>query len=454
MSAATPGRNDPCPCGIGKKYKKCCLPAESATPTPAEDPAADRRARTRTSALRALLDFGGRPEFAEALAEALEAFSASRVPLGGDDQGRFAFYYLFDHVLPTGRTIAEEYLAQPGRPVAVAEQRVIRRRLRARLRPYEVEEVRLDEGLRLRDLWTKEDVVVAERSATSQLHRFDLLLARVYREEDGLLRIEGGPYLLPVASKDRLLKTIKAARRRLLRRAPLTDDDLLFQRCAPLLHRLWLEEVVEAPMPTMATVEGDPMVFGKVLFDILDEAALRSALDRHPALLAGEDGHYDWVEETPDVRRGLGHVEIRADGRLVLEVMSRSRAEIGRSLLEGAAGAALRHRSTRFESVASALERRRGVPEEPADEGALSSEAAASIVAEFKDRHYRTWPDEPLPALDGFTPREAARTAKQRARLIDLLKDMENQELRAVGPDAAPYDFGWIWKELGLMRPS
>ena len=21
----TPGRNDPCPCGSGKKYKKCCL---------------------------------------------------------------------------------------------------------------------------------------------------------------------------------------------------------------------------------------------------------------------------------------------------------------------------------------------------------------------------------------------------------------------------------------------
>ena len=23
---AKPGRNDPCPCGSGKKYKKCCLP--------------------------------------------------------------------------------------------------------------------------------------------------------------------------------------------------------------------------------------------------------------------------------------------------------------------------------------------------------------------------------------------------------------------------------------------
>ncbi|MGA7454642.1 MAG: SEC-C metal-binding domain-containing protein [Rhodoplanes sp.] len=27
---AKPGRNDPCPCGSGKKYKKCCLTNDEA----------------------------------------------------------------------------------------------------------------------------------------------------------------------------------------------------------------------------------------------------------------------------------------------------------------------------------------------------------------------------------------------------------------------------------------
>jgi hypothetical protein len=27
---ATIGRNDPCPCKSGKKYKKCCMPADQA----------------------------------------------------------------------------------------------------------------------------------------------------------------------------------------------------------------------------------------------------------------------------------------------------------------------------------------------------------------------------------------------------------------------------------------
>jgi tetratricopeptide (TPR) repeat protein len=40
---AKPGRNDPCPCGSGKKYKKCCLP---------KDEAIEREQHARTEARR------------------------------------------------------------------------------------------------------------------------------------------------------------------------------------------------------------------------------------------------------------------------------------------------------------------------------------------------------------------------------------------------------------------
>ncbi|MEW6759152.1 MAG: SEC-C metal-binding domain-containing protein, partial [Acidobacteriota bacterium] len=29
-----PGRNDPCPCGSGKKFKKCCLGKDPQPPPP------------------------------------------------------------------------------------------------------------------------------------------------------------------------------------------------------------------------------------------------------------------------------------------------------------------------------------------------------------------------------------------------------------------------------------
>ena len=30
----TIGRNDPCPCGSGKKFKKCCMPSEGGSAEP------------------------------------------------------------------------------------------------------------------------------------------------------------------------------------------------------------------------------------------------------------------------------------------------------------------------------------------------------------------------------------------------------------------------------------
>ena len=187
------------------------------------------------------------------------------------------------------------------------------------------------------------------------------------------------------------------------------------------------------------------MVFGTSTFDIADAPRLRAALDRHPDLLE-DDGDYIWLE-TPGSARTLGHIRIEG-ARLILDTSSRPRAHRGRALLEHAAGQTIRHRATRYESVASAMrshERR----ERDATEAPPPADAVR-LVAEFKDRHYRDWADTPLPALSGRTPRHAARLKTVRPRLIDLLKEMQNHESRGATPDAPAYDFGWIWRELGL----
>lgn len=63
------GRNDPCPCGSGRKYKKCCLPAESARAEFAADleavalPLLARLARFAESAANAPLETIAREEF-------------------------------------------------------------------------------------------------------------------------------------------------------------------------------------------------------------------------------------------------------------------------------------------------------------------------------------------------------------------------------------------------------
>lgn len=71
-----------------------------------------------------------------------------------------------------------------------------------------------------------------------------------------------------------------------------------------------------------------------------------------------------------------------------------------------------------------------------------------ALLRDFKARHYATWPDDSLPALDGLTPREAALQPKYRARLETLLKEMEHLE-SGVEPSRR-FDFGPIRRSLGL----
>jgi hypothetical protein len=72
-----------------------------------------------------------------------------------------------------------------------------------------------------------------------------------------------------------------------------------------------------------------------------------------------------------------------------------------------------------------------------------------NVIAEFKARHYETWPDVPLPALGGDTPRDHVRTAEGRRAVEVLLKDMEFME--QTDPTTA-FDVDRLRIELGLSR--
>jgi hypothetical protein len=465
---AKTGRNDLCPCGSGRKYKKCCLPNAAPPPRSPSAPSADGNAETEAANPRqvgfdALAEYPLREEFRAPLAAAVRLFDDGRLDArpasqqeeltSSDDwRAKITFWCLLDApVNERGETVAQLLFASGDHRLDATEIQLLRRFAKTGLRPYEVSEVLLDHGLRLRDLWTEEECFVNERSATHQLERWDLLTARVMPEADGTLGLEGGAYLYPQALKRQLLEGLRQERRRIRRKAPHIDDDLFLKRCAPFFNQFWLDHVFFPAMPTLVTAEGDMMGLGKVAFDIVDRAEVAAALAAHPELDMEGEGSYAWVEEAKEgFTRTLGRIAI--DGsRLELEIMSRQRGARGRHLLEQACGRTLRHRSTRFESVRSALQRRGA--NERAEPQPASPGVAAEMVRQFKERHYRDWSDEPLPALDGRTPRHAARLKTLRPRLIDLLKDVENREARAARPDNPPYDFGRIGRDLGLDRP-
>ena len=71
-------------------------------------------------------------------------------------------------------------------------------------------------------------------------------------------------------------------------------------------------------------------------------------------------------------------------------------------------------------------------------------------MAEMEQTHQRTFPDQPVPALGGRTPREAAGDPALRPKLVRLMKShvrSHDQKNLQTGRDA---DINWLLRELGL----
>ncbi|MGA2739492.1 MAG: hypothetical protein ABSG65_18890, partial [Bryobacteraceae bacterium] len=115
----------------------------------------------------------------------------------------------------------------------------------------------------------------------------------------------------------------------------------------------------------LVSYEGDELVFSRAKYAVLDEVAVRRALDGSKAFLRDEDSAgYGWLDEVEDAggaRRAYGHVHI-AGGELTLECLSRQRLDRGKVLLGSLAGEHLRHLGDGFTGVEEALRERKLPP--------------------------------------------------------------------------------------------
>jgi len=449
------GRNAPCPCGSGKKFKKCCLGKEPSLPfTPVD----------RQSALEKVADWAMRSEFDDERLRASVAFWSRWLDAHEDEDGRramdlpesvgaFSTWFALDFRLVHGATVLELLLRGPAGALGRGEREYLERMRDTHVRPYQVTDVKPDEGLRLIDLWTGEQVWVQERLGTRQLVRWDLMAVRLMRGATDDLVIDGLPYLYPVASKETLLRALRRAHRDVTRTAPFRSLTEFFRMMTPFLHHRWLETVVLRPLPKLVTAEGDPLVFARAIFDVRDRQALLTALEGNPAIDREDDGNYGWFEDTPGFRRGLGRFAFEKS-RLVLETQSKERVERGRAFLESLAGEAVGFRLVEYEDPGRAMERVARSPGREAEADRVPPEVEAEVVGQFYAQHYGRWLDEPIPALGNRTPRHAARLKTIRPKLVALLQEFENMSARQRLAGSPAYDFGWMWEELGLPRPG
>jgi hypothetical protein len=445
------GRNEPCPCGSGRKFNKCCLKESAAV-------GSSYRETERNSALAKLMRFGARPKFKELHQAAFALFWGDWVEEDPDRVEQvmtiqsveiaYNSWFAFDYDCG-GRTMLEMFLETERKHLSAGELNYLQGMRGSHLRLYEILEVKPEQGFDVRDLWDDRRFHVRERAATRQVVAWDLAVGRMGLAGDGETVFETLPYLFRASDKEDLLKGLRKAHQVFVQEFP--DDGIgdFFKRMAPVFHKLWLERVAFMSRPKIVTGDGEPFIFAKVIFDLLDrEAAVRAIVDRND-IAAQDDGSYVWFELVGDVQRSVGAIVIE-EKRVVFETTSQKRAERARDELPGLLRHAVRFRAISYEDVEQALKRapKTSAPKEPE----IPIEEQRRILGEYYERHYRDWLDQPVPALANRTPRHAAGLKTMRPKLIALLKDFESQSERQRRAGQIAYDFGWMWAELGLPR--
>lgn len=439
-----PGRNDPCPCGSGKKYKKCCLEVGET-----ED-AAWREARiTSDLTAEALQRFVG---IGQSTADDLLGPALEKVGVGkGSSIRETELPLLFNvalHEIPAkdGRTIGRLLLESK----ILLDARV-RQHLEAHAREpfsfYEVRSVEPGRGIVVEDLLRGDQHEVTERAGSRTMLPRYVLFGKLIPEEK--LTMFDGMGSLPIlaGARDGLLKDARkllgAARRERF------DSQELKAHTIELLHlyqRAGAAAQTPAPLPELQNTDGDPLELIETAyrFPAPHRDALLNYLEKIPGMRA--DAERDGVIEVHWGREStsLGVLHLAAS-ELRTQTNSRAR-ERGLSRLLQAGLVRLEQVSSKSTDPLTELQKPRLV--QPPPPSGLSPGEEAEVVAAMLERHYSTWADVPLPALRGKTPRQAAKTRAGAKEVDALLREMEMMQARSAMP--ATFDFDRIRRDLGL----
>ena len=391
------GRNDPCWCGSGRKYKHCHLGRAEAAPL------ADRVhwlcrkaiAYTERCGRDATLDV-----LSLAMARAGDDSDESALPRAMSDP------LVLDLALTEGGWFERFYHARSAllpddEAILAASWLLVDRSV------YEVLDVRPGEGLSVKDLRSAEVVEVRERTFSVQAVPGEIYCARA----------------VPDGTSHQFIGAAFPVRAG--REAEVLD----------LLDRGDSEEIaayvarLEAP-PQLRTTEGEVLVECRAELACEDPVATAKALDE----IYESDQPGVWTEMHPVAEdESILRATLRLEGgRLSVETMSEERMDRVLAVLIDAVGGVRLETDERSridlrdaESLSALLHGAAGptLPSEPA----RGIEPDPTVIEAICERLERRWCDENIPALGGVTPRQAAADPSRREALERLLLEFSRE---------------------------
>ncbi len=476
------GRNDPCPCGSGKKYKRCCL----LKPADPIDILWSHERKASESLTEQMLRFATR-RFGAFAQDAWDDFNLGYPEeqfASAKSEGQiFNPYFIFHWTLKRTRTsrakggdVARAFLLENSTRLDEMELQVLELSMAEPLSFYEVVSNRPGAGFLLRDILTGRETDVREQSASSGVQSGNIIFGQV-------LALQGLAVLGCCASvviPPRMKAEVVALRKRLRNKCRKQNGEIkgeTLSRYAEEIRATYLQirTTLYAP-PRFCNTDGDPILFCTLTFAIdSPEAAFKAlaplALGRSKDELL-EDAEFDDFKglqkvEFEWIKRGnrkiktwdntiLGRICIH--GRtLVAQVNSAKRATRVRNEIEKRIGVRVVYQNTvtqTYEELQRNAKGRDGAADKRADmEHArlMQEPEVRKQLQEAVQKQLESWVHQKIPALGGRTPLEAIKDPDGREIVEALLLDFERKESRA-NPDVILPDVSALRRILNLRR--
>ena len=481
------GRNDPCPCASGKKYKKCCLVNSQAQKV--EDLCYRRLRETENQLISRLFRHAAEVFGPTSIEEAWVEFHCWEYSEKYDPKDPinqiFSPFFLFCWEIGLadtscdlsleGKTVAESFLAANRSRLSSDEIKIIERANRSVFSFHEVTDVTPGHGFTLRNVLTEDIFEVIEHSGSKGAQRGDIIFAALFELSGRHQILALSPYLFPplviqslIEIRKALLKSVKAKK---LTDTHVSDFDIEVRH----IYFTLLEPVLNPKMPELCNTDGDPFVPQTLHFEIDDlESAykgLRSLAlgfatdDELRAEAKFRDGRMIEVEipwfkkdkSSPGSASNIVLGGIRIVGtKLTVDVNSNQRATAIKKKILSCLGSQVRFKAKVIESIEGNMER---VPpsntsKSPANPLDQLPPEALETVKKMADAHWAKWFDEKIPALNNKTPNQAAKSKEGRELLEALLNfyEQRSDQPNSENTNLCQPDIGKLRAKLGLAQ--
>jgi hypothetical protein len=457
-------RNDPCPCGSGKKYKQCCLQlAVVQTSTSPFTKPHDGAISKSLHWLKTHQRKGWQLAYDNLMQELLIEEDLETLRQLDAETTEGIDINLTEWLLAEGsiriqgakRQIAD-YLIGPFGPSFTPGQRDWIQQLAQRpLRLYRITHVIPGQQMTLCDVLNEaaEPVVVMERAGSQSASPGMMMGARVMRVQEHC-ELSGAVYPFSIMAGQDTANRLQEVEDAF---GHLPD---LAQELAWTLMSSWLQQYV-APMrmPDMIdSYSGDTMVSITDYYKVNDWQAFTKVLQNCPEMEGNQVEGWSRLLDCDDgLTRPILSINLgKKPNHVQVFYRTQNYADQGRAWLEDLAGSSLSILTRRVADPQSMWKQSTRSKSKTAKTSAIRDidpNEFSKLIEGVIRKTYANWCDEPIPALSNKTPREAIQTSAGLERVKGLLRSYqasENEQANQQGRSEVSYEFLWI--ELGIRR--